>query len=260
MATPPPALPRRLVGFSTKTYFTHAQTQAYAAAVAAAFPLPLPDLALFLIPTFPSLVPARAALQSAPHLWLGAQDCDAAPAGARTGEVAASELAELGVMLVELGHAERRRAPFGETDEMTAAKARQAAGCGMIPLVCVGERGKSEIASEGVGLALREVRPQIDIVLDAVEDGQAVVFAYEPVWAIGASEPAGADHVCAVIKECRRAVQERGRKGEVRFLYGGSAGPGTWKGLEPELDGLFLGRFAHKLENLQTVVQEVLGQ
>ena len=260
MAPTPPPLPRYLIGFSTKTYFTHAHTQSYAAAVAAAFPAPLPALTLFIIPTFPSLVPARAALHSTPHIWLGAQDCDAADAGAHTGEVAASELSEIGVALVELGHAERRRAPFGETDALTAAKARAASRHGMIPLVCVGERSQSKVASEGVGLALKEVRPQIEVVLDAVDAAQDVVFAYEPVWAIGASEPAGADHVCAVIKECRRTVQERGRKGEVRFLYGGSAGPGTWEGLKPELDGLFLGRFAHSLDNLKTVVKEVLGQ
>ena len=255
-----PPLPKYLIGFSTKIYFTHAHTQSYIESVASSFPSPLHDLALFIIPTFPSLAPAAAALARAPHILLGAQDCHYEDTGAWTGEVSPAELKEIGCSLVELGHAERRRAPFGETDEITAKKARAATRNGLIPLVCIGERSQSQVVSEGVGLALKEVLPQIHVVLDAVEDENDVIFAYEPVWAIGASKPAGADHVCAVIKECRRAVKERGRKGEVRFLYGGSAGPGTWEGLKPELEGLFLGRFAHSLDNLKAVVKEMLGE
>ena len=259
-STETPPLPRYLIGFSTKIYFTHAHTHAYVADVAATYPQPIPNLSLFIIPTFPSLVPAAGALRAAPHLLLGAQDCHYQDTGAWTGEVSAAELRAVGCRLVELGHAERRRAPFLETDEITAQKAQAATRNGLIPLVCIGERSQSSVASEAVGLALKEVRPQIDAVLDAVEPAKDVIFAYEPVWAIGASQPAGADHVCAVIRECRRAVKERGRKGEVRFLYGGSAGPGTWEGLKPELEGLFLGRFAHSLDNLKTVVKEVLGE
>lgn len=113
--------------------------------------------------------------------------------------------------------------------------------------------------SEGVGVAIREVLPQVEVILDAVPGDADVVFAYEPVWAIGKLEAAGADHVLGVVGVVRRCVEGRGRKGAVRILYGGSAGPGIWEGLKGGVDGLFLGRFGHDVENVRKVVEEVRG-
>ena len=142
---------------------------------------------------------------------------------------------------------------------MVAWKARAVIRNGMLPLVCIGEAQKSTsgIASEGVGMALREVLPQVEEVLEEIPAEADVVFAYEPFWAIGGLEPASGDHVKAVVGEVKRVVAGKGRKGECRVLYGGSAGPGTWEGLKGTVDGLFLGRFAHDLEKLKRVVEEV---
>ena len=168
-------------------------------------------------------------------------------------------LRQLGCTIVELGHAERRRAPVHETDELVARKARAVVRNRMVPLVCIGETGRSKsgIVSEGVGIAVREVVPQLKAVLAAVPEDAGVIFAYEPVWAIGAAEPASSDHVLAVVGELRRVVAAMGRVEGVRVLYGGSAGPGTWEGLKTGLDGLFLGRFGHDLDSVKRVVEEV---
>ena len=61
----------------------------------------------FVIPSFPVL-PEAARLLAGTPLLLGAQNCGWAD-GPWTGEVAPSMLAELGVRLVEIGHAERLR-------------------------------------------------------------------------------------------------------------------------------------------------------
>ena len=91
----------------------------------------------FVIPSFPVL-PAAASLIAGSGLLLGAQNCGWAD-GAWTGEVSPSMLAELGVRLVEIGHAERR-AHFGENDDVVALKVRAADDAGLTPLLCVGER------------------------------------------------------------------------------------------------------------------------
>ena len=71
-------------------------------------------------------------------MLLGAQNCGWAD-GPWTGEVAPSMLAELGVGLVELGHAERRR-HFGENDAMIAREVqRGGVDAGLTPLLCIGE-------------------------------------------------------------------------------------------------------------------------
>ena len=95
-------------------------------------------------------------------LLLGAQNCGWAD-GPWTGEVAPSMLAELGVRLVEIGHAERRR-HFGEDDAMVALKVRAADDAGLTPLLCVGEatagrRGRTaRWTAEAAGSARRNRR------------------------------------------------------------------------------------------------------
>jgi triosephosphate isomerase len=102
----------------------------------------------FVIPSFPML-PAAGEIIAGSPLVLGAQNCGWAD-GAWTGELSPSLLAELGVGLVEIGHAERRR-HFGEDDAMIALKVRAADDAGVTPLLCVGEesRGTEIIPSTG---------------------------------------------------------------------------------------------------------------
>jgi triosephosphate isomerase len=210
---------------------------------------------LFVIPDFVTLMEAGRILEPS-HVMLGAQDTFWEDRGAYTGEVSPLVLAQAGAKIVEIGHAERR-AMFGETEEWVAKKAGAAARNGLIPLVCIGERTHHSIASAAVGAAIEECRPQVMSVLAAVPDEQEVILAYEPVWAIGAAEPADPDHVVNVTKELRKMAS--GRKGVTRIVYGGSAGPGTFAKIAEGVDGLFLGRFAHDINNLQKVIQEVGG-
>lgn len=208
---------------------------------------------LFVIPDYLSILASQALLKET-SIRLGAQDVFWEPRGAYTGEVSPLNLAQAGVTIAEIGHAERRRL-FHETDDEVGKKAAAAVAHGITPLVCIGEKTHSQIASAAVGMAIQECRPQVQAVLAAIPDDAELILAYEPVWAIGASEPAGADHVVAVTQELRKMVS--GRKGVVRILYGGSAGPGTFQKLKDGVDGLFLGRFAHDVKNLEQVIKEM---
>jgi triosephosphate isomerase len=254
---PPLTRPRRIVGVSLKMYFDLPATLSYVRGM-----LQLDGLAwnarldLFVIPDFISLVSAADILQPS-SILLGAQDTHWEDKGAYTGEVSPVVLQQAGAKIVEIGHAERR-ALFGETDESVAKKAGAAARNGLIPLVCIGERTHNTTSpSAAVGAAISECTPQVVSVLAAVPDDSEVILAYEPVWAIGAKEPADADHVVNVTKELRRLAG--GRKGVTRILYGGSAGPGTFAKIAEGVDGLFLGRFAHDMQNLKKVIEEVGG-
>ncbi|KAK6435323.1 hypothetical protein LTR95_008488 [Oleoguttula sp. CCFEE 5521] len=253
---PLPASPRekRLLGASLKMYLDLPSTNNYVSSVA-----PLSSAAdaanidFFVIPDFVTLLPSAEKLAPT-SILLGAQDCHSEDKGAFTGEISPVVLAQAGVKIVEIGHAERR-ALFGETDKTVAAKAAAIVRNGMTPLVCIGEKSRSSIASQAVGLAISECKPQITAALSGIPDTSDVILAYEPVWAIGASEPAGADHVVAVTQSLRELV--KGRQGRVRILYGGSAGPGTFEALKEGVDGLFLGRFAHDIKNLEKVIEEM---
>ncbi|KAF2791639.1 Triosephosphate isomerase [Melanomma pulvis-pyrius CBS 109.77] len=253
-----PALPRprRIVGVSLKMYFDLQSTLSYVRGV-----LQLDGDAwnarvdLFIIPDFVTLMESARILEPS-HVIVGAQDTHWEDKGAFTGEVSPLVLQQAGARIVEIGHAERR-ALFGETDDSVAKKAGAAARNGLIPLVCIGEKTHHNIASAAVGMAVQECRPQVTSVLAAVPDDAEVILAYEPVWAIGAAEPADPDHVVNVTKELRKLAA--GRAGVTRIVYGGSAGPGTFAKISEGVDGLFLGRFAHDIQNLKKVIQEVGG-
>ncbi len=71
------------------------------------------------------------------------QDLAADDAGAQTGEVSGSMLAELGCRYVEVGHAERRTL-FGEDETIVAAKTAAALRHGLVPVLCLGETEHGE--------------------------------------------------------------------------------------------------------------------
>ena len=241
---------RRLVGVSLKAYFGLERTRRWVAAVVGlARDGHLPDgVDVFVIPDFVSLTGARELLDGT-GVQLGAQDVFWADGGAFTGEVCAPVLAEAGCRYVEVGHAERRRL-FGEDDAVTARKAGAAARAGLVPLVCVGET-----ENHGAEAAAKECLTQLAPVLDEVGPDAELVIAYEPVWAIGAAEPAGSAYIAEVAAVLRAGLPERA--GTTRLIYGGSAGPGLFTEVSQAVDGLFLGRFAHDTENLRAVLAEV---
>jgi triosephosphate isomerase len=238
-----------LVGVSLKMYFGHAQTLDWIAAVgaiASAHPaVQRGDVEVFVIPGFLSAA-ASVRLLDGTGVLVGAQDVAAQDSGAFTGEVSAVELAEIGVRVVEVGHAERRSL-FGETDEVVAAKTAAALRNGLVPVLCVGEKNRTTVAD-----AAAESIRQIDSALRGAADGRVIV-AYEPVWAIGAAEPAEAEYVAAVCAELHSAVADRSGSA---VIYGGSAGPGLLGRIGSSVDGLFLGRFAHDTAALSRVLDE----
>lgn len=255
MSAAPPR--RRLVGLSTKMYFSLSRTRDFTRQLLEHLAAVPPDLLarvdIFVIPDFVSLGETVAQLRASPAaVWPGAQDCHWEDRGAFTGEVSPAVLREAGVRIVEVGHAERR-SMFGEGDATVAKKAAAVSRNGMVPLVCIGERTRG-----AVSVAVAECRGQVEAVMGSVADDAEVVLAYEPVWAIGASQPAGEEHVLETVAGIRDLACVRGRKGTTRVVYGGSAGPGLYERLSGGLDGLFLGRFGHDPERFVKTIREVI--
>jgi triosephosphate isomerase len=238
------------VGISLKTYFGNERARAWfgdVATLVSDVPAVMRgDVRLFVIPTYLQIPAALEAFADTPVV-VGAQDVSAYSPGAYTGEVSADELTEVGVSVAEIGHAERRRL-FGETDADVAAKAAAALGAGLQPVLCIGESVRDADAS-------RTVVAQLHANLAGAPSGPVIV-AYEPMWAIGAPEPAPAAHITAVTSALRTALDALPERADSVVIYGGSAGPGLLTGLGDAVDGLFLGRFGHNPRSLMAVLDE----
>lgn len=246
---------RVMVGVSLKAYFGRAAARAWFDRVdevlRAHAALADPGIDVFVIPTYLQLDDARAALDAL-GIAVGAQDVSAYGPGPYTGEVTAAELAESGVALAEVGHAERRRL-FGETDEITAAKVAASVAAGLVPVLCIGETEQQDAAS-AVAATVAQLRRDL-----ADAPAGRIVAAYEPVWAIGAADPAPTDHIVTVTRALTAALAADPSRDGSLVIYGGSAGPGLLTRLGDDVDGLFLGRFAHDPANLAAVLDEALA-
>lgn len=155
-------------------------------------------------------------------IGVGAQDCATDVGfGAFTGEESASQLADAGCKWVLVGHSERRLI-LGESDEVVSKKFVAALGCGMTPVLCVGETLEQRQAGKTVEVVGQQLaRVMADAGIQAF--GRAVV-AYEPVWAIGSgltATPEQAQEVHAAIRAQLALEDEEVAQG-IRLLYGGS--------------------------------------
>jgi triosephosphate isomerase (TIM) len=240
------------VGVSLKAYFGRRAARIWFAQVADVVrdraALRSGDVEVFVIPTYLQLEDAEGSFDGT-GVRLGAQDVAAYEPGPYTGEITAAELAESGVAFAEIGHAERRRL-FGETDEITAAKAAAALRHGVTPVLCVGEAEEQDAATAAAATVA-----QLHLDLAGAPAGRVVV-AYEPVWAIGAPAPAPADHIRTVARALHAALDADPLRAGSQVIYGGSAGPGLLTELGDAVDGLFLGRFAHDPAAFGAVLDE----
>lgn len=154
---------------------------------------------------------------------VGGQDCHWNEAGAHTGDISATLLADIGCSMAIVGHSERR-ADHAETSEQVKAKSEAALKAGLVAIVCVGETEAERDKGETESVVGR----QIDGSMPDGATAQNVVIAYEPVWAIGTGRTPSLEEIGTVHNFIRNRAKERHSLGsELRLLYGGSVKPGN---------------------------------
>ena len=131
-------------------------------------------------------------------------------------------LSKLGCTFVLVGHSERR-AIHHESDELLNRKIKAALAHELTPIFCIGEE-----------LSIREAGTHVEFVLNQVRAGlkgfhkpdlKKIVFAYEPVWAIGTGRtatPEDAQEVCTAIRGELKKIGSDEIAENARILYGGS--------------------------------------
>ncbi|CAA9397439.1 MAG: Triosephosphate isomerase [uncultured Rubrobacteraceae bacterium] len=187
----------------------------------------------------------------------GAQNFYYEDSGAFTGEISIPMLEDVQARTVLVGHSERREI-FGETDALVARKTKRAVDAGLLPVVCVGETKEER---DGGGM-WEKVSGQVGRVLGEIGDvgGDRIVFAYEPIWAIGTGDTATPDDAQDAIGRIRELLREE-RGGEfadaVRVLYGGSVKPGNVAEImaQSDVDGALVGGASLEVDSFVQLVE-----
>ena len=208
-----------------------------------------------LYPPFPFLQAIESVLDSS-TLQLGAQNMWYESDGAFTGEISGTMLRDVGVSSVLIGHSERRHI-LGEDDALIAQKVLFGLSQELQIVLCIGET----LEEREEGKTLEVVLSQLKAGLSAVDSSQmdAVVIAYEPVWAIGTGQtatPEDAQTVHKSIRDCIEELFDLNIAQETRIQYGGSVKPENAAELFAceDIDGALVGGASLSADSFTAIV------
>ncbi len=153
------------------------------------------------------------------RIALALQNAHPEAGGSYTGEISLVQGKDARATHCIIAHAERRA--MGETNDDARRKVLAALTLKMTPILCVGETTRSasgehfQLIKDQLRIALTDVAPQ---------KVAQVVIAYEPVWAIGATQamqPRDMHEMAIFIR--KSVVESHGKDGmNMKILYGGS--------------------------------------
>ncbi|MCX8473959.1 MAG: triose-phosphate isomerase [Sediminibacterium sp.] len=190
---------------------------------------------IFAVP-FPLLIPMMNLVQGFENITIAAQNCHQKLHGAFTGEISTKLIASLGIKYVILGHSERRQF-FAETNELLKEKVDIALSQNLTPIFCCGEP-----------LSIRNSNQQNEFVSNQIEASlfhlnttqiSNIVFAYEPIWAIGTGQTATSDQAQEMHQFIRETIASKYNQEtaqQISILYGGSVKADNAKELFSRVD------------------------
>jgi triosephosphate isomerase len=199
------------------------------------------NIEIVLAPTMLALQPVSLQIDRR-KFRLAAQNAHYRDEGAFTGEVSFSMLRDI-VHYALVGHSERR-AHFHEDLPTVRDKVQAAVRNAITPILCVGETQHERKE----GFTKRVLHDQVTTALAnlTAREVSEIVIAYEPVWAIGAGDPAKPAQIQEAISYVRYQVAHiYGEKvaRDMRVLYGASVEPEFVAGILSleGVDGLLVG-------------------
>ena len=200
------------------------------------------DVDVMIAPPFTALAQVFDAIRKS-RVSLGAQNLFCEAEGAYTGEISPAMLASAGCEYVIIGHSERRQY-FDETDETVNKKIRAAVDHDLKPIMCIGESEKERESNETFSILDKQMKRGLEGF--SSNDLNALVIAYEPVWAIGTGKTATADQAQEVHQFLRSILEKiygNILAKSIRILYGGSVKPNNISELMSmaDIDGALVG-------------------
>ena len=178
---------------------------------------------------FPPSLYIKDLLKIQSSVSVGAQNFHPESNGAFTGEVSVSQIKDVGVTHVLVGHSERRTL-FNESDAFLKAKVDAAIKNNIEVVFCCGESLEVREGANPEGFVKAQLHASLFHL--SKEEIQKCMIAYEPIWAIGTGKVANEDQIFQMHTAIRNEIKsqyDEETANEISILYGGSCKPSNAK-------------------------------
>ena len=196
------------------------------------------------------------------NLKLGAQDCSIYDNGAFTGQISSDMILDAGCEYVILGHSERR-VLCNETSEDVSKKFFQAFSRGLNTIICIGENIEERENNKYLSVLEDQIRISVSNIkefeLSSVKN--KVIFAYEPIWAIGTGKVATNKNIEEVHCFIKHLVKDNFKiEQDIPVIYGGSVNENNSSDIFniESVDGVLVGGASLKSDSFLKIINNSL--
>lgn len=170
-----------------------------------------------------------------------------------TGEVSGFQLKSLGVSYVLIGHLERRIL-FNETNKIINLKVKEALDNGITPIICLGETIEERDRRKTQDVILKQIKEA----LKGIDVYSDIIFAYDPIWAIGNDDAVSNNEIEEIVNLIKNSVFMV-HNVKVKVLYGGSLNEENIKRINKikNLDGYIIGKNSVSIDKISAIMNEI---
>ena len=192
------------------------------------------------------------------NIFLSSQDVSMFNDGAYTGEVSAHQLDKLNISFCIVGHSERRQ-HFNETDEIINVKINNLINKEITPIICFGESNDQRTDGNYMDFLINQIENSTKgLRKDKVDE---IIFAYEPIWAIGTGQNASLQDIVEVISKVKEFISKKSffNEEKIKFIYGGSVSPDNSNEIlnSKIIDGALVGGASLDVDKFIKIIESV---
>ena len=186
---------------------------------------------------------------------IGAQNCSKYENGAYTSQISAESLKDAGCQYCIIGHSECRKESH-ETNQEITEKFILLIKNNISPIICIGE----SLQEHENGKTLEILQKELDQIFEAINlkniTDQAILIAYEPIWAIGTGKIPTDIHLEGVFEWLKNQCSKL-PKLNWKLLYGGSINSQNIQNLKKikDLDGFLVGGSSINFQEFEKIVK-----
>lgn len=180
---------------------------------------------------------------------VGAQNMHYDTSKLHTGEVSSDQLKSLGIEYTMIGHYERIY-EFKESASVINQKLIAALDANIFPILCFGENIDEDY---------KEVLPRLlDSYLREVQNIDFIIFAYEPIYAIGTGALPNIDKIKEVSNFISKYLEDKYKKKPI-LLYGGSVDSSNITDIISidSLNGVVVGNISSDIKEVERIVNGI---